>query len=265
MARLSEHPDAHFLVSLFLEDAPAGRVEAGAVFAAHLEDARCMCLAWMCGVEPQDELLRQSAEGGYAWGQALHAHSTQDEELLGLAVAQGEPEAMAVVMSNIESGSQGGADLKAVTREAAMLGQFYRQCEYADKHCVLDSVEQKQWLRRAAMQDDGGRAHGWMLCSTTRLLPLYDQGAGGRALFEIGRAFSFSPKWECEAWNDEQRIAARRVIELYSKWTNDARRAVGCWLWLSRHLGVARDIRLLIADLVWDDRAAWSERRETFE
>lgn len=49
-------------------------------------------------------------------------------------------------------------------------------------------------------------------------------------------------------------------MRLYTQWLSGAKMGVLCWLWLSKGTGVARDIRLLIADLIWDERAAWSER-----
>ncbi len=33
-----------------------------------------------------------------------------------------------------------------------------------------------------------------------------------------------------------------------------------CWLWLSAAKNVVKDVRLLVADLIWNDRTAWSER-----
>ncbi len=29
-----------------------------------------------------------------------------------------------------------------------------------------------------------------------------------------------------------------------------------CWLWVARQLAVAKDVRLMIADLIWYERAA---------
>ncbi len=47
---------------------------------------------------------------------------------------------------------------------------------------------------------------------------------------------------------------------MYEYWLGLARQAVYCWLRLSKSLRVTKDVRLLIANLIWEERAEWSER-----
>ncbi len=53
------------------------------------------------------------------------------------------------------------------------------------------------------------------------------------------------------------------MIELYRLWCAKAKRAVMCWLWMSRSQRIIKDLRLLIADFIWDERAASSELKAT--
>jgi hypothetical protein len=47
----------------------------------------------------------------------------------------------------------------------------------------------------------------------------------------------------------------------YDRWIAMARAAIACWLATARRLGVVKDIRLLIAQKLWDERAEWSRVR----
>ncbi len=68
--------------------------------------------------------------------------------------------------------------------------------------------------------------------------------------------------WKKKQWPVTEK-ASERAMSLYLRWNEEAKRAVLCWLWLARDKNVVKDIRLLIADLIWEERAAWSERTAT--
>ncbi len=70
-----EHEVARFLLSLIpASGLPPLRSEVASLF--DREDARCCCWAALFGKAPKDELLRRSAEGGYAMGQGCYARKT---------------------------------------------------------------------------------------------------------------------------------------------------------------------------------------------
>lgn len=52
--------------------------------------------------------------------------------------------------------------------------------------------------------------------------------------------------------------AGERAVEHCHQWCAGASMAVLCWLWLSRCLGMMKDIRLVTAHLVWESRAEWN-------
>lgn len=62
-------------------------------------------------------------------------------------------------------------------------------------------------------------------------------------------------------WSEGASVAAgERAINMYEMWCGQARTGVLCWLWACKQLCVVKDIRLAIANLVWDERMAWSEK-----
>ncbi len=102
LARRCDHEDSRYLSSLFPEGLLITRQLARDTFLVQ-EDPRCWSWAAECQAEPRNELLRRSAEAGYAWGQALYGRNLDiDERLrekqmvvwLEKAAAQGEPEAL---------------------------------------------------------------------------------------------------------------------------------------------------------------------------
>lgn len=167
LAQRCQHVDAQFLVSLFPEEAPASNAEqAKRAFLARADDPRCLCWAshcWLSGVEngPNVELLRRSAEAGYAWGEQCFARYCDDAEeaaWLEKAAAQGEPEAMFALGESLWSGIGTIVDKSRASelwREAALLGCARGQLAYGEKVCMEGSLEQFVWLRRAVLQCGG--------------------------------------------------------------------------------------------------------------
>ncbi len=115
------------------------------------------------------------------------------------------------------------------------------------------------WLRCCAIQQITRGAVFELLTFAEKYAKERDRVCGGRIAFEFGAAFAHYDRLPTEL--DRAATAVfNRFVKFFYQCCRDAKRAVLCWLWLSRHRNVAQDIRLLIADLVWSDRAAWSER-----
>ncbi len=257
LARQCAHEDARFLVSLFPAGAPETTQEAVAVFLAGGDDPRCLWWAAMCGAELRKDAGRRVAEGGCMW--ALARTKCGDWR----RAAQEEPDAMLSVASLVYNVWDSSGDFEEASRmwlRAAQLGDVVGQVEVAMRCCAAGSPEQFQWLRRAAIQNRNRHAGKILTGCVVEQLRLYDEGGSGRVVFEIGAALPAMDAWEEDILSGSA-ADGERAIELHSRWCAEAKRGVVCWLWLSRILGVAKDIRLLIADLIWDERAAWSERK----
>ncbi len=214
---------------------------------------------------PAFELTERSARGGYAWAQAIHHKKTyvraEQFEWLEKAVAQGEPLAIEALALRLWT-SKGADQSRAVElwRRAAELGQPYAQYFLGVNACPGDSIERFEWLRRAAIQNNE-EAVRQLEKSVAEQMQRYEQGGSGRIVFEIGGAFSAVESWQKKMGSYVQvQDVVERCVKLYAQWISDAERAVLCWMWLARICGVSKDIRRLIAGLIWRERCAWSER-----
>ncbi len=211
-----------------------------------------------------------SAEAGYAMGQTLLAEREGDRQAkvawLEKAVAQGEPQAMAMLASLIGHSAEGGVAANRPRAEelwwkAAMLGDESAQFVVASEYCVTDSVEQFEWLRRSMMQRRDLDAIDWFDRALPRLMNKYDETGSGRLLFEIGAALASTDRWQEDLGSkDGEHVLGLRAVKLYHEWCAQEKRGVMCWLWLSRLIGVSKDVRIMIAGFIWTERAAWSDR-----
>jgi hypothetical protein len=86
----------------------------------------------------------------------------------------------------------------------------------------------------------------------------------GRIVFELGAAFSGQI---CEYDDiifhrdvtEEVMRAAEECVELHDKWCGQAKEAIRCWLVIARRKRVVKDIRKVVARMLWEQRASWSE------
>ncbi len=156
-----------------------------------------------------------------------------DREWLGIGGAEGE-----------ERGAQ-------LLVQGAKLGDPQCQVWYGWKCCKDGSAAQFDWIRRAALQGD---STAWFALRKTALeqVAVYEAGGSGRLLYEIGVTCVLSKRSHEDA-------ATECAVAVYLRCNEEAKRAVMCWLWLGKNEGVAKDIRLLIADLIWNGRAAWAD------
>ncbi len=112
-------------------------------------------------------------------------------------------------------------------------------------------------MRRAAQQGDRGALHDL----GHRVIEKCARKESGRILFEMGLAFKCYEGWESEVVESDLYNAFRQALRVYDDACIGAKSAIWCWIWMARGMGVARDIRLMIADLIWDERSVWSENK----
>ncbi len=53
--------------------------------------------------------------------------------------------------------------------------------------------------------------------------------------------------------------AAQACVKLHDEWCERAMVAIECWIGVARQLGVVKDLRLLIARMLWKERALWGK------
>ncbi len=123
---------------------------------------------------------------------------------------------------------------------------------------VDGSLSRMLWLRRSVIQNDSDNLRSFLV-EAVPLLKQESSLTSGRIVFEIGFALSCVSGWQ-DCLLDPSEGRCERAVERYVEWCEEARRAILCWIWLAKNLGVAKDIRRMIADLIWEGRSAWSER-----
>jgi hypothetical protein len=115
--------------------------------------------------------------------------------------------------------------------------------------------------RSAARGNSGAQAR--LRDAVVEQWALFEKGGTSRILFEIGVACkehldlvsrsAFGKK--VSAIELESLMLA---VALHIEWCGKAKQATVCWILIGRQLEVAKDILVMIARMVWDERFVWS-------
>jgi hypothetical protein len=266
LASACQHPDAQWLVEACDGKDVSTRVDAKRFFSAlGQNDARALCFAWLClDYEEQEDLapLRRSAELGFAFAQALLARETRGEErfkFAQLAAAQGERDGfffLGVCFRDAEGCVEDLDKAKENFLLASELGDVFAMCPFGDLLDGLDSQRWQWWGRAAAF----GAIRSFLFAFEDQV-ELCNSGAGSAAvMFAIGEALQeHIDDGARTIFNEYRRFdsligPAKQAIAFYEaqiKATKDAMRA---WTLVGIKLKVVKDVRKLIARLIWDSR-----------
>jgi hypothetical protein len=147
--------------------------------------------------------------------------------------------------------------------EAADKGQLNAQFECGAKAWAAGDWQRYRWWGLAAARRHNGAITRLLLAAVEQLRLWQEGSRSGRIVFELGVAFkgridaatktTFGSK--C---SDEKLQAAQRCVELHEEWIALTKGAIECWLAIARRLKVVKDIRLVVAKLLWAERADWS-------
>jgi hypothetical protein len=264
------HGDAKWLVPLFPAGARVTREELLRVMEAQGKDARALFLRGC--ISPDNQLLEQAAELGYAPAQARYG-SRLDPVLrvpwARRAVAQGNRLGLTLLAECTLEGTGGCVR----DRDAAVA--LFRRAADLDEHEALFRVGQlvytdNDWQRFDLWSKAFARDNlyaGYCLAGAA-MAAMRDNNMSSRVVFELGAACKDQVTYdEGEVYalgisaDPENVPPLLRCTELHDQWCSDAREAIRCWLLTSRRLGLIKDMRKMIAGLLWERRAAWSEDR----
>ncbi len=278
VARECQHADAVFLCSLFRCPSsgnlvvPESPSDALSVFLDHGGDARCLCWAAFFSPSTAMSLLRASAESGYRWAQALFGWCyCEGVSWLELSAAQGDRSGLNYLGQRLWHGRGCTADkvrARELLRRAEQLGDAEALFFVASECCGEGSLEQIARWRVCAIEDvtDNSEARVALTRRVGECVRKYESGRiGGRIVFEFGEAFhgrieAKKQRLSGVAASRAAVEAAQKAVQLRDEWCGKAKRAVLCWLWIAkRERKASRDVRRVIAGLIWQQRAAWSE------
>lgn len=265
-ARECTHKDAQWLVSLFLagdEVTSEGLLEA---LRAQGDDPRAMHLLWLLDAEEVEGtgrldtlLLRKAAEMGYAPAQAdLAIEVGEDEEQMAWtekAAAQGHRDGLFQLAEFFDYGVEEQSKAVALYKQAAGLGHAAAQHQYGKLAYSELQWERYWWWSRAAQRGFGV----YELCNAAiEFLPAFEAGRLGRILFEsaVGVKVYLS---QGKRGDGKRTPTLQRVLGLYDARCAVAEHAIECWIVAGRRLGVAKDIRMIIAKMAWEERWRWCE------
>ncbi len=273
LARKCQHPDGQWLCSLFPD---GGKVEpemAMSVLEAQGEDPRALLIRLhvdrrSCVGDYGVVLLRKAAEAGYAPAQALLVGFCPSRDKLAWAekaAAQGHRDGLYFVGRQLwedEGCEHDRIRALELVREAAEMEQsgaqfFLGQFAYSEN----DWQRYRLWGRAAARGCDSA-IYGLQGAVVLQLQRREQMPDSERAVFELGAACRghaelLKPMLFGKKCSMEELSAAERCVELHEKWCDSAKTAIDCWIGVGRKLEVVKDIRGLIARLLWQERAAW--------
>jgi hypothetical protein len=268
MARECRHPDAVWLASLFPVGADVTRARMREVMEEQGEDARALHLAWRLGDnDAEDGLLELAAAKGYAPAQADLSYEMKQPgafELAQLAAAQGSRRGMCQLGWCFRHGLGCENDRDRAIElfgAAARLGDADAQVSLGEEAFRSRDWERFHWWSRAV---ERGRGQRWFWRGVVSLLSAFEEGELGRILhiaapllranLNVVKQEVFGFVVSKEVWQN-----LLRVLELHEAMLDRARCAVACWSVVGRRMGLVKDVRVMIAKVVWEEPWRWSE------
>jgi hypothetical protein len=265
LASSCHHPDARWLTEACAGEDVNTEEDAKRVFSAFGEnDARALFFTWLLGYRYTDLApLRRSAELGFAFAQAWLAWRTRGEEKFmhaQMAASQGERDGFFWLGRCFRDGEGCQDDLDKAKENfvlASELSHVMAMSYLGDLFDESDPQRWRWWGRAAALFDCSS-----FLFNFVKQVDLFNSGSGSAAvMFVIGQALQGHVNEEARTIfnNDGFKFdslvgPSKQAIAFYKgqiKATKDAMRA---WTLVGIHFNVVKDVRKLIAKLIWDSR-----------
>jgi hypothetical protein len=262
MARQCHHADAQWLAALFPR---SWRVSGGTVekvLRMQFPDSRAAYLVFLLFADHDDGGLRDAAESGYAPAMSLIARApdrpwSENERWAKKAAAKQDRHAfywLWVHRWEMRYTPEAALELLKGAAELyhtkAMFRYGWAQ-ERGERYCWWALGATRCHHKAIATLEMAARSH----------LDAVRAGGCGRICFEIGAA--------CHAHFDRKRrtlfghgpqhgmASMRETVRLYRCTCAKARAAIACWACMARLSGVVKDVRQMIAHMLWDEKAAW--------
>jgi hypothetical protein len=266
LALSCRHPDARWLPEACAGNDANTEGDAKRFFSAlGQNDARALCFFWLCstlGDRRDLTPLRRSAELGFAFTQALLAEKTQGDEkfkIAQMAAAQGERDGFRWLGYCFRFGGGCEKNLDKAKENyllASELGHVSAMIELGRLIGESDPQRWRWWGRAAALGDSS-----WFLLDFAEQVDSFNSGSGSAAvLFEIGRALQgHVSEQDRTIFKDEDDFdlhisPAKQAIAFYESQIKATKAAMRAWTQVGIKLKVVKDVRKLIARLIWDSR-----------
>jgi TPR repeat protein len=232
------------------------------------DDPRALYLLYMFGTKFTNiDARKRSAAMGYAPAQAICApFADSDAESFSFAesaAGQGDRSGLYRLGELLLKGSGCTADparALEVLKRAATLGHERAQIRYGEL-AFDENWERHSWWGIAARRGLGNSFFSAML----RFLPSFENGEHGRILHTMATVLLSGIDEVRDMQFDEAEVkeAIERVLELHDAMLERARRAIDCWSMAAQRRGVVKDIRVVIAKMVWEEPWRWCKEDKT--
>jgi hypothetical protein len=268
MARECQHPDARWLASLFPPTAHVAPAHVAVVMLQQGDDPRALYVAWKTDFERSDAMLLRAAEMGYAPAQAEWAERVTGE-VQGLfwlrkaaAHAQGNRRGLFLLGWHLYGeGANDRVEAMRLLKESSELEYSVAQYTYGQLAFGMRHWERYYWWGRSVSR--GYRVKRFWNAAVD-FLPEFETGQHGRVLHTmvsvIRKGLDVVARSVFGEPLDDQMGQLMRVVVLHEAMLNRAKQAIVCLsvvLW--RH-GVVKDVRVLIAKMVWEEAWRWGEK-----
>jgi hypothetical protein len=266
LASSCQHPDARWFTEACAGKDVTTKEDAHRVFSAlRQNDARALCFGWMFDDDDEEEdwaPLRHSAELGFAFAQGVISGWAFGEEkfkFAQLAAAQSERDGFYELGLCFCDGEGCEQDLDKAKENfllASELGHVWAMNRLGGLLNESDS-QRWRWLGRAAGL---GRSY-LFLASFVKQVELLISGAeSAGAVFAIGQALQgHVNEGSRTIFNDGDDfesliVPAKQAIAFYETQIHGTRNAMHAWTQVGMRWKVVKDVRKLIAKLIWDSR-----------
>jgi hypothetical protein len=212
--------------------------------------------------DDKGELLRRSAELGYAYAQALMAGGTKGEDRFlwaEKAAAKGDRDGFYWLGFCYAYGAGCSMNVERAKENsliAAELGHVDSMTRFGG---LLDETNPQRfiWLGRAAAR---GNPYSPFLSEMVHQIELFISGIGNASvMFAIGVTVKSHIPKKGEIFGiiddvDSYIGPAYQAVQFYNFQLHSYRQAVDSWTLVGIRNGVVKDIRIMIAKLVWESR-----------
>jgi TPR repeat protein len=266
LASSCHHPDARWLTESCAGKDVTTKEDAKRVFSAlGQNDARALCFAWLCSHSEEQEVLvplSRSTELGFAFAQALMAWETRGEEkfkFAQLAAGQGERDGFLWLGLCFGAGEGCEKDLDKAKESfvhSIELEHVYAMVSLGQLLGASDPQRWRWWGCAAALG-----ASSVFVCNFALQVVLFNSGSGSAAvMFAIGEALQGRVNEEARtifksAYDFDSLIGpAKQAIAFYEAQIKATKDAMCAWTLVGIHFNFVKDVRKLIAKLIWDSR-----------
>jgi hypothetical protein len=260
LAAVCKHPDAVWLTKLFAGRDMNTRKDVRQVFLGCENDPRALCFAALIG--GSNDELRTAAGLGDAFAQAKMASQSSGEERFRWAensASRGERDGFYELGGCYKSGIGCEYDVKKAKENylvAADLGDVTAMLALGWLHDETDS-QRLVWFGKAATS---GRA--WPFLNTmVEQMQNFNSGSGQvKVVFAVGRVLKGHVDNEKRAIFDEKGGfntligPANQALQCYNYQLQSYRKAVDTWTLVGFRYTVVKDVRKMIAEMIWDSR-----------